>query len=235
VFDEFGRTVSSGWGNADSMQAWALTGGTSADFSTTSGYGRHINTAVSASHQTTIASPSADFDIYCDIAVAALSLTASQFAGILGRYIDLNNLYEARVEFTTANAILLSLRKRLTGTETQLATFTSSLTNVAGTFVRVRFQGTGTTLRARIWAVTDEEPTAWHVTATDSSFSGAGSIGMKSVRNAGNTNTNAETRFDNFSLINPQVFFVSRSKNGIVKSQSAGSAVRLDQPANTAL
>ncbi|MEU6491082.1 hypothetical protein ABZ890_11895 [Streptomyces sp. NPDC046984] len=236
VYDEFGRSVTGSWGAADSLQTWTLiSGGTGADYSVTSGYGRHINTAVSAAHHSLIASPSDDFDIYCDIAVAALSTGASQFAGVLARYVDGNNLYESRVEFTTGNAINLSIRKRVTSTETQLGTFASSLTNAAGAFVRVRFQGAGASLRARIWAPGGEEPTAWHVDVTDSALSAAGSIGVKSVRNAGNTNTNAESRFDNFALINPQQFTVARSLNGIVKAQSSGTDVRLVQPAVAAL
>ncbi|MBW8701890.1 hypothetical protein MBT84_19980 [Streptomyces sp. MBT84] len=235
IYDEFGRSVTGSWGAADSLQTWTLTGGTGTDFSVTSGYGRHINTAVSAAHHSTIAAPSPDFDIYCDIAVAALSTGASQFAGILGRFVDLNNLYEARTETTTGGAVILSIRKRVASVETQLGTFTSALTAAAGTFVRVRFQGTGTSLRARIWAVNGEEPTAWHVDVTDSAFSAAGSIGVKSVRNAGNTNTNAESRFENFALINPQQFTVARSLNGIVKAQSSGTDVRLAQPAVAAL
>ncbi|MEU7962360.1 hypothetical protein AB0D09_02655 [Streptomyces sp. NPDC049097] len=235
IYDEFGRSVTGSWGAADSLQTWTLTGGTGTDFSVTSGYGRHINTAASAAHHSTIAAPSADFDIYCDIAVAALSTGASQFAGVLARFVDLNNLYESRVEFTTGNAINLSIRKRVTSTETQLGTFASSLTNAAGAFVRVRFQGTGASLRARIWAPGGEEPTAWHVDVTDAAFSAAGSIGMKSVRNAGNTNASAESRFENFALINPQIFTVARSVNGISKPQAAGEGVRLAQPAVAAL
>ncbi|MFD8027808.1 hypothetical protein ACFV3F_03460, partial [Streptomyces sp. NPDC059717] len=235
VYDEFGRFVTGSWGAADSLQTWTLTGGTGTDFSVTSGYGRHINTAVSAAHHSTIAAPGPDFDIYCDIAVAALSTGASQFAGILARFVDINNLYEARTETTTGGAVILSIRKRVGSAETQLGTFTSSLAAAAGTFVRVRFQGTGTSLRARIWAPGGEEPTAWHVDVTDAAFSAAGSIGMKSVRNSGNTNANAESRFENFALVNPQIFTVARAVNGISKSQALAQDVRLAQPAVAAL
>ncbi|MGW1039898.1 hypothetical protein [Streptomyces sp. NPDC002547] len=235
VQDEFGRTLTDTWGNADTGQAWTNSGGAAADYDTLSGYGRHINPAVSTGHHSVIAASGADFDLYCDITTAALSTGASQFAGVLARYTDLNNLLEARVEFTTANAIILSMRKRVAAVETQLGTNTTAFTHVAGTYMRVRFQGAGSLFRLKIWPAGTAEPSDWELELTDTSITVAGSVGVKSVRNASNTNTNADLRFDNFEQVNPQTFSVSRSVNGIVKNQSAGTAVSLAQPAVRAL
>lgn len=235
VLDEFGRTSTDTWGAADTLQSWTNSGGVAADYDVLSGYGRHINQATSTGHHSVITSPHADFDIYCDLTTAALSTGASQFAGIIARYTDADNLYEARVEFTTGNAITLSVRDRVAGAEAQLGTFSTSITHVAGTMVRVRFQGTGSSLKAKIWRTTSPEPSRWQVEVTDSDLSAAGSIGVKSVRNAGNTNANAEFRFDNFELVNPQTLSVDRSSDGVVKSHSAADAVTLYHPTVTAL
>ncbi|MEU6649519.1 hypothetical protein ABZ904_08730 [Streptomyces sp. NPDC046900] len=233
--DTFGRTVAGTWGNADSGQAWTNSGGVSTDYDVLSGYGRHINQATSTGHHSTVTAGHPDFDIYCDITTAALSTGSSQFAGVIARYTDLNNLYEARVEFTTGNAIILSVRKRVAAVETQLGTNTSAFTHVAGTFVRVRFQGSGSLLRAKIWPAATSEPTDWELEVTDSAITVAGGLGVKSVRNAGNTNTNADIRFDNYEVVNPQAFTVVRSVNGIVKAQTTGTAVNVAQPATRAL
>lgn len=235
VYDNFGRTDTDTWTTSDSKNTWTNVG-TAADYDVLTGFGRHINTAASAAHHSVTAAPYADGDLYVDIAVAALSTGASQFAGALQRYVDVDNLYEARVEFTTGNAVNLTLRKRVATVETQLGTFSTTFTNVAGTYFRVRFQITGTALKAKIWnpAVTTE-PFLWAIEVTDSALSAAGSVGLKSVRNAGNTNANAITQFDNFDLVNAQSMTVSRSYNGVVKNQVAGASISLRNPATAAL
>jgi hypothetical protein len=235
VKDAFGRTVSNSWGAADSGQAWTTSGGAAADYGVLTGFGSHINTATSSGHHAVVAAVHPDFDVYCDITAAALSTGSSQYAGILARYTNPDNLYEARVDFLPTAAIALTVRKRVATVETQLGAASTSLTHVAGTFVRVRFQGSGTTLRAKIWQPTAAEPSDWGIEVTDSDITVAGSLGVKSVRNAGNTNTNAEIRFDNLELINPQTFTVTRSQNGIVKAQTSGTAVSLTQPGTRAL
>lgn len=51
---------------------------------------------------------------------------------------------------------------------------------------RIRFQRTGTTIRARVWADGSGEPGTWDVTATDATLS-SGWIGIWSVLTAGTT------------------------------------------------
>jgi len=229
VYDEFGRTDTDTWTVADSGQTWTNSG-TAADYDVLSGYGRHINPSAAAAHHSTTANTEADSDIYCTLTTAATSTGASQFAGILARYADANNLYHARVEFTTANVVNLTVRKRVASVETQIATFTSAITHSAAQEVRVRFQVVGTALKAKIWLASAPEPDPWAIDTTDSALSAAGSVGVKSERNTGNTNANAEFRFDNFEMVNPQVLSVVRSVNNIVKSHSSGADVTMTYP-----
>lgn len=236
AYDRFGRTDTDTWTTADSSQTWTNTGGVAADYDVLSGYGRHINQATSTGHHSVMTAPDPDFDIICDITTAAASTGASQFAGVLARYVDANNLYEARLEFSTANVITLAIRERAAGVEATLgAAFTHWRAHAALTYMRVRFQGTGTTLKAKAWRVGDPEPDVWQVETTDGTLTSAGSIGVKSVRNAGNTNANAEFRFDNFEVLNPQTLGVERSRNGIVKPHSSGAGVALTYPMHLAL
>ena len=235
AYDEFGRTSTDTWSTTDSLQSWTNSGGVAGDYDVLSGYGRHINQATSTGHHSVIAAPDADFDIVCDITTAAASTGASQFAGVIARYADANNLYEARVEFATSGAITLTIRERVASVETQLDTFTSWLTHTATSYVTVRFQGTGSSLKAKVWRQGQPEPDVWQCEATDSDLTSAGSMGVKSVRNAGNTNANAEFRFDNFEVLNPQTLSVERSFNGVVKSHSSGASVALTYPMILAL
>ncbi|MFC8432261.1 carbohydrate binding domain-containing protein [Streptomyces sp. NPDC057253] len=234
LHDAFGRTLTDSWGNAESGQAWTNTG-TAADFDVTSGYGSHTLPATSSPRTSTVAVVHPDWDVYCDITTSALATGASLYGSVVTRWTSDANLYMAQLDFNTSNGVVLTIRKRVASSETVLGTYTTGLTHVAGTFVRVRFQGTGTTLRAKAWLASALEPPAWHLQVTDSSLTAAGSIGMRSVSVAGNTNTNPQLRYDNLNLINPQALSVDRSRNGIVKAQVAGEDVRLAHPAIVAL
>jgi len=235
VYDDFGRTSTDTWGSADSGQAWTNSGGAAADYDVLTGFGRHIATATDSSRRSGITSVDADSDMYVNVTTAALSTGASQSAGPVARYADIDNLYQARVEFTTANAIILTIRERVASVETVLGTYTTGLTHVAGTSVRVRFQVIGSALKAKVWLASRTEPSAWHIEVTDTSLTAAASVGVRSIRGTGNTNANAEFRFDSLDLINPQTFTVTRSYNGVIKSQSAGADVKLRHPAIIAL
>lgn len=235
VFDEFGRTSTDTWDTADSGQAWTSTGGAAADYDVLSGYGRHTHPAASVGHHSVTASPAADFDVYCDMTVAATSTGASQFAGVVARYADVDNLYEARLDFTTTGTVNLTIRERVAGVETALDTQTAAVSYTAGTMLRARFQGYGTSLKAKVWTIARGEPVEWGCEVTDSSLTAAGSLGVKSVRNTGNTNASADIRFDNFDLVTPQSFVVERGVNGVTKAQAAGEDVRLANPATVGI
>jgi hypothetical protein len=238
LHDTFGRTVTSGWGTSESGLAWSnVGGGPSTDYAVGSGYGVHTLSTVDITRRSGVAAVHADFDVYCDITTSATATGASLFGAVCGRMADANNLYMARLEFTTANAILLTIREMVGGLQTQLgSTYTPPFTHVAGTFIRVRFQVTGSTLRAKAWATTGQEPEVWHIETTDSSLTAAQFIGTRSVRTASNTNAaTVEIRYDNFDVRNPQTLSVTRSQNGVVKTHSAGDSISLATPAITAL
>ncbi|MGQ4358859.1 hypothetical protein [Streptomyces sp. SAS_272] len=234
--DAFGRTASGGWGSADSGQTWTAAGGTlGTDYAVGSGYGQHILTTANASRRCGIALTYPDVDVVLSLTTSATATGGSLYGGPLVRYVDADNLYMLRVEFTTGNAINLDLRKRAAAVESSLATYATGLTHVAGTFVRARLQVCGSTLRAKVWALTAVEPD-WQITTTDSSVTTAAFVGARSISAAGNTNVNPQVRYDSFEVLTPQTFSsVVRAVNGIVKAQSAGAAVALADPAHIAL
>lgn len=235
--DAFGRTASSSWGTADSGQAWTTGGGTASDFSVSSGTGRHTLTTVNASRRCTMTAPSADLEMYATVSTSALATGASQIASLMARYVDSSNYFYVRLEFTTTQTCILSVRKFVAGADTQLAALTvPGLVHAASTRYAIRWQVYGTTLRAKAWLASAAEPSnTWHVTATDSTFTAAGQIGCRSILTTGNTNVSPVVDFDDFQVPNPQVITVTRSVNGIVKAQSVGADVRLTTPMILAL
>lgn len=232
--DSFGRTVSGGWGAADAGGTWTVTG-TAADYSVGSGYGVAAQPTVNVAHLTLLPAPSADVDLYVDVAASALATGASLVTGLIARAVDNSNCYQARVEITTGNAVVLSVRRRVGGTETLLGSaYTHPTAYTAGAWWRVRFQVVGTVLSAKVWPAASPEPASWQVITFDTNLTAAASIGTRSFRGTGNT-TAAQMRFDNFRMANAQAFTVVRSANGVAKAHAAGADVRLARPARVAL
>jgi hypothetical protein len=234
VRDTFGRTVASGWGAADSGQTWTVVG-TASDFSVSGGLGRHSLPAVSTVRHSVIPQAGADFDLMASMATSVLAAGGSHLVYAVARYVDTSNSYLARLEFTTAQAVILSIRKRVGGVETQLATFTTGLAHTAGGLFRVRFQGVGSQLRAKAWLASGTEPGLWQVSVTDTDLTAAGSLGVRSVLSGSTTGLPVVATFDNLEQLNPQSMTVTRSVNGIAKSHPAGAGVRLAKPLAIAL
>jgi hypothetical protein len=236
VEDAFARTSSASWGSADSGQAWqTVGGGLAADYSVGSGYGVHTLSSVDVTRRTSIAAAHPDCDFYGSITTSALATGASLYGAITARMLDSENMYMARLEFTTANTILLALRKIVANVGTDIGAVTVPLTHVAGTFVRVRLQCKGTALKAKAWPAGTVEPPRWDIEVSDGSIVAANSLGTRSITVTGNTNVNPQIRYDDFAVVNPQKFTVTRSVNGCVKAHAAGTDVRLAYPTYLAL
>jgi hypothetical protein len=238
VYDTFTRVSASGWGTADSGDVWSNSGGSATDHTTNGTVAQQSTSFVSTpGHHDTVTSPAADVDLKADFASAALATGGSQYIGLMARMLDTNNFYYAQLAFTTTQAIQLNLLKKVASSDTTLASATATeLTHAASTFFTLRLQVIGSTVQAKVWAQGTVEPGTWHVSATDVALVQAGSIGVRSYLDAANSNTLPFTfSIDNFSLLNPQTFTVTRSVNGIVKAQTAGTDVRLAYPTITSL
>lgn len=235
LHDTFPRTVASGWGSADTGQAWSTSGGTAADYAVTGGYGSHTVATAGVSRRSFTGFTYADFDVYVSLTTSATATGGSLFAGPTGRYTDSDNLYKARVEFSTSNTLTLTIRKRLASVESQLGAYTLMGAYTPGTYVRVRFQAEGSTLRAKAWLASGVEPDPWQIEVTDTSLTTSLFIGVRSISSSANTNVNPQVRYDDLEVVNPQTFTVTRSQNGVVKTHSAGADVALANPLIIAL
>ncbi|MFE8962169.1 hypothetical protein [Streptomyces iakyrus] len=232
--DSFNRTVAGGWGTMDTGQAWTVTG-TAADYAVGSGYGSTTQPTTGIAHLTHTPAPSADVDLYVDVATSVLAAGSSLYAGPYVRANGNVDFYMARLDFTTAAGIVLTLRRRAANVETQLASYTTGLTHTAGTWYRVRLQAIGSALKAKVWPASQPEPTAWHIEATDTVLTAAATVGTRSYANTGSTPPSPQLRFRRFRIAAPQAFTVVRSVNGVVKAQPAGARVSLFQMPFTAL
>jgi phage replication-related protein YjqB (UPF0714/DUF867 family) len=201
------------------------------------GEGRMSCGSVNVSRWATVPWSSADVDIKARMATDVLATGGSHFLHLVGRFIDTSNCYVARLAFNTDQTVTLTLRSRIGGTETLLATAadTSTLTHAANRFFWVRFQITGTTLQAKAWQDGGYEP-PWMVTVTDNNLRSVGQVGMRTILSSTNTNTLPVTAsYDDFQQVTPQTFSVIRSVNGVVKAHAAGEDLRLASPTILAL
>ncbi|MEV8032290.1 hypothetical protein [Streptomyces sp. NPDC086182] len=236
VVDAFGRTSSSSWGSADTGQAWTTSGGTVTDYAVAAGVGTHTMASVDVSRRCFVSLGYADCDLYASVTTSAAATGAPIYAGLTCRYVDIDNLFLARLAFSTANVVTVAIVRRIAGAESVLASTALTYTYTPGAYFRIRFQAQGARLRAKAWPVADlVETPEWQVTVTDSALSSATSIGTRSILEVGNTNVSPVVSFDDLAVVNPQQFTVTRSLNGVVKAHSAGEDVRLANPTYFAL
>ncbi|MER6603905.1 poly-gamma-glutamate hydrolase family protein [Streptomyces parvus] len=193
--------------------------------------------AINSSRYCLLPAPAADVDLTATVATDVLATGGGHFVALVARYTDGSNMYLARVEFSTSQAVVLTLRKRVGGTETFLVQHTTGLTHTAGGRVAVRLQVAGSTLRAKAWAADTVEPAAWQLETTDTDLTAAGEIGMRTILSSANSNTLPVTvSWGDFTTLGgPQSMAVTRSVNGIAKPHSAGADVRLAEPTIVAL
>ncbi|MGX1512242.1 hypothetical protein [Streptomyces collinus] len=230
VLDRFERTVANGWGTTETGQAWTATGGTAADFQVGGGVAQHTISTKNVYRITSLNSVQlADVDLMVTVRLPSTPTGDGIYTYYLARAnVAAGTFYFARLFFQTSSQVELTLRKR-TPDEVALATSPVLLPFVAGKSYRIRFQVLGSTLRAKAWVLPDVEPADWHVTAVDTSITAAGAVGLRTYASTSNTNTSPLVIVDNLA-VGPQQFGVTRSVNGVIKSQAAGEDVRLATP-----
>jgi hypothetical protein len=237
VVDEFARTVSGGWGSADTGQAWALLGGTSSAYSVNGSSGlislASVNTPVGAIAEVT----SADMDQTVTFKVPAKASGAHGWIvyGLMARYQDPTNCYTARAEFKETGNWGISLYRGI-GSGESFINGAELGTYVAGDKFTLRLKINDSRIRADLWKVTTAQPIVWRFDLDDTRVVGIGDAGVFATLLTGNTNTRPVTAtFDRYEVANPQKFTVTRSVNGIVKALPARSNVRILNPATVAL
>lgn len=229
--DTFTRTVSSGWGIDDNGVTWSTSGGSATDYSVNGSAGAHLLASVNTSRRCFLTATITDFDFYVSITADQLATGGFLAGGLTARYLDSDNLYSAQLRFTTSNTVTVNIIKRLNVTETILGTYTMpNAVFVAGTFYRLRFKLKGALLRAKAWLATDAETPEWQVVVQDSDLTASQFLGMRSISSPSATNVNPSVLYDDFLIISPQVFTLTRSINGVVKAHRAGDDVRLAVP-----
>jgi PKD repeat protein len=165
--DTFNRTVTGGWATSTVGGAWTVAGSTTM-YSVAPGAGKHkvASGQTAASYLGSVAS--ADTDLRVDVTLdRAAGTGAGVMASMLARDVVGVGDYRSRLVVTTSGAVEL----RISRGSTTLKSVVTGLTYAAGSKMAVRTQVIGTsptTIRAKVWKAGTTEPTAWQVSATDS-------------------------------------------------------------------
>lgn len=200
--DAFARTSSSSWGSADVGGAWTNVG-TASDYSVASASGgRHTSTAANVYHWSTLAFSLSRIDIKVRIRVNALSTGANQDAGITFRFTSSTANDRVELQFATSGAITIAAVIRSGTTDFPVSSAATGLTHSTSSWYWLRVQTGRTSCRAKAWLDGTSEPRGWQLDAAQSTaFAFAsGAVGVYSRRETGNTNANATTDFDDFSM-----------------------------------
>jgi len=209
--DAFTRTASSSWGSADSGGAWTNSGGAASDFSVSStNGGRHLHTSAAVRHTSLLGLSIVRSDQTVKMRVNATSTGAAQSAGIALRYTDASNFRRAELQFGTTGTITARFVVRTAGVDVVNASEVTTLTHSTSTWVWLRVQTGSTEVRVKAWADGADEPATWILDGADGTATAAvaGTLGLTSMRETGNTNSNATIDFDTYSMVDgPRVRF----------------------------
>jgi len=196
--DAFERSVTNGWGTADTGGAWTGAG-TASFYSVASGTGRMSDPAGSTKTETLGGVSSSRTDTTVTFTTDLAPSGGGVFVSAIARQVG-SVTYEGRAWVSSSGTVQVQLLAN--GTALQ-AVAVSGLTYAAGQQLDLRVQAVGvspTTLNAKVWSATQPEPASWQASVTDSTtgLQSAGNVGLRAYLSASATNTPVTVRFDNY-------------------------------------
>jgi Carboxypeptidase regulatory-like domain len=148
--------------------------------------------------------------------------STSATAGILLRAQNSANYYMARYGGTNT----IQFRKVVGGTGTSITAF--SFTPAVGSFYRMRFRVSGSTIAIKVWQDGTTEPATWGYTTTDTSLSAPGGVGLYGFASTATNNT-----FDSFTVMPPSSVTPTPTPAGTATNTPLPTPTNTTAPSNT--
>ncbi|AEE45199.1 PKD domain-containing protein [Cellulomonas fimi] len=193
--DTFGRTLTGGWGGADTGGAWSVGGGSSR-FAVGGGTGQQSPAPGGTVTSTLGSVQSTATDVTASVALDRIPSNAL-YATVSGRVVGSGD-YGARLKVLATGAVQLHTER--SGTVLTGGTLPGvSLTSGERLRVRVQVEGTGpTVVRVRAWEDGQPEPSTWQHTATDATpaLQGAGGVRLMTYVSSTTTGGALTVRWD---------------------------------------
>jgi hypothetical protein len=205
--DDFNRVVAAGgWGTASDGHVWTISN-TAADFSVNGSAGLIKPSHVTDEWAAWVNVGGVDQDVKAYIQINDTAETNNLAAGLVTRLTDINNHYAA-VLWCSSTASRLVIHKRVATVKTDLVTVNlPGLPPALDAWRWIRFQVSGTSLRAKVWGDNSPEPD-WMAVTTDSSLTTGNNAGTF-VRDDTAAAGPSTFKFDNFSVNPPDYWFGS--------------------------
>ncbi len=201
VADAFNRTVSNGWGIAQTGQPWTNTGGAASDYSVAGGLGLISNGTVNVNRVVHIDSGATDHVFHIEERFGVTTATGDVIRIFnVGRFQDTSNYYRAQLELATSGAVTLALQKVVAGVLTTIGSAVSVGTNGSASDVyRVTLSCVGSQIRAQAAKIGGIPVT---LTATDTSLTTGTRGGVVGFLGSGNTNPSPVMVFNHMAIAN---------------------------------
>jgi hypothetical protein len=199
IVDQFGRTSASGWGTADTGQAWTVGSG-GAEYSVGSGSGVMDFGGVST-RIARMALANTDSDVQVDISLP-VTPTGAKVDVVMAarRSASASTDYRVAASFGTDGNVSIILSRFLAGVGTTLGTVVASTAYAPGATYRVRLRCVGSTIQAKAWLTSVAEPAAWGVSAVDTNIVSGDGFLLATIPAPSNSSSDPRALFDNFSV-----------------------------------
>ncbi|GGN08893.1 hypothetical protein GCM10011609_55790 [Lentzea pudingi] len=182
--DPFARTSTGGWGMSPGGGRWVSTNGEPADYSVAPGSGMIRLPQNNSSFFVTLNDPAiGDFDCAATVSLDTAPVGADTSIALTFGYQNYDNHYRARLAFSPAGPVRLSVEREQDDVVTTVA---AGIEVGAGTGRwRVRVARSGSTSQAKAWREGTTEP-GWTHVVQDATF-GAGKLGVRAIASKGST------------------------------------------------
>jgi hypothetical protein len=202
--DTFSRSVSGGWGNADTGGAWSPSGPATA-FAVTGSAGTITLPSAGAGYAAYLPAVSAtNLTVAMDVKANKAATGGGTYYAVAARHTATGD-YRAKVKIVPGGAVTLYLTRIVNGAETTLSsTAVSGLTAAATDNLRLALTVSGTsptTVSGKVWKVGATQPATPQLTSSDSTagLQAAGSVGVWSYLSGSTTNAPVTVTIDNLA------------------------------------
>lgn len=204
--DTFSRSVTDGWGNLDTGQAWSLSGGTVPGNYDVNGFeGTHTHTTTNTYRISSVDTGSDDHLVRAIFDLSVSDVTGNPItAQIRGRSADPSNYYAVDAQYSTGEVVTITLSKRVAGVGAVISgsvavPFTGG--GSGGNDMIGELYVEGNRIYAKVWYRYVDEPLEWMVVAEDDDLTTGTSVSLAGRRETGNTNTDAQIRWHEFIAV----------------------------------
>ena len=207
--DDFATNASTKWAQSKTGGVYTFSDPNNPVFTASSGVGSVVVPAGRTHWAYLLSSAARDTENLVTFKLNALPQAASgstnAFIYLAARRVSLNNEYRGKVRVASNGDVFVQVMSVIDGTETATGSEVKvpDLTYAPSKSLRVRFLVSGTnptTLKMRVWDVSQPEPTTWHFqgTSNTANLQRAGSFGMRFYASSSVTNGPMTYKVDDY-------------------------------------